>query len=88
MTKKDSYFQIRVKPDVKYEFEKICNNMGISPSTAVSIFINATINKRGIPFPVTAKTDNEIEFVSEERALELGKEIMTKYHNAFERLAE
>ncbi|MDR0992596.1 MAG: type II toxin-antitoxin system RelB/DinJ family antitoxin [Ruminococcus sp.] len=88
MTKKDNYIQIRVQPEIKSEFEKICSRMGISPSTAMSIFINATINTKGIPFPVTAKSHNDIEFVSENRADELSKEIMTKYHTAFERLAE
>ncbi|MDR0974828.1 MAG: type II toxin-antitoxin system RelB/DinJ family antitoxin [Ruminococcus sp.] len=87
MTKKESYIQIRVQPEVKTEFEKICSIIGISPSTAVSIFINATINTKGIPFPVTAK-HNEIEYVSEERAEKLGRDIMSKYHSAFERLAE
>jgi addiction module RelB/DinJ family antitoxin len=87
MTKKDNYIQIRVQPDIKTEFERICSIMGMSPSTAMSIFINATINTKGIPFPVTAKS-NSIEFVSENRANELSKEIMSKYHSAFERLAE
>jgi addiction module RelB/DinJ family antitoxin len=87
MTKKDNYIQIRVQPNVKIEFERICSIMGMSPSTAMSIFINATINTKGIPFPVTAKSNN-IEFVSENRADELSKEIMSKYHSAFERLAE
>jgi addiction module RelB/DinJ family antitoxin len=88
MTKKDTFFQIRVQPEVKTEFEKICSSIGISPSTAMTIFINATINTKGIPFPVTAKPDNDTTFVSKERAEKVGKEIMTKYHSAFERLAE
>jgi hypothetical protein len=31
---------------------------------------------------------NNIEFISENRAAEVSKEIMSKYHSAFERLAE
>jgi DNA-damage-inducible protein J len=88
MTKKDTFLQIRVQPEKKNEFEKICNSMGITTSAALSIFINATINKNGIPFPVTAKPDDDIEFVSAESAEKLSKDIMTKYHNAFERLAQ
>jgi DNA-damage-inducible protein J len=88
VTKKDTFFQIRVQPEVKNEFEKICSSIGISPSTAMTIFINATINQNGIPFPVKAKSDNDIEFVSEARATELSKEIMSTYRDAFERLAQ
>ena len=41
----------------KQQFDRICDTIGISPSTAISIFIKGVINNNGIPFPVTAPPD-------------------------------
>ncbi|MCL2081604.1 MAG: type II toxin-antitoxin system RelB/DinJ family antitoxin [Oscillospiraceae bacterium] len=44
----------------KKRFDKICSDIGISPSGALSVFIKGVINHNGIPFTVAApqkKTD-------------------------------
>ncbi len=47
---------IRIDEDVKNEFEKLCDEFGMSMSTAVNVFIKATIREQQIPFKV-AKLD-------------------------------
>ena len=43
----------RIDKATKQQFDEICNNIGISPSSAISIFIKGVINNNGIPFSVT-----------------------------------
>ena len=43
----------RQDPEVKAGMERICKELGFSPSTAYNIFARAVIRENGIPFPVT-----------------------------------
>ena len=57
-------FQISTRIDIetKQKFDEICKSIGISPSTALSIFIKSVINNNGIPFALTAPVDdNEVK---------------------------
>ena len=40
----------RIDVSTKQRFDKICNDIGISPSGAISMFIKGVINYNGIPF--------------------------------------
>ena len=42
----------QIDMETKQQFDEICNNIGISPSGAISIFIRGVINNNGIPFSV------------------------------------
>ena len=42
----------RVDKAVKQQFDKVCDAVGISPSSAINIFIKGVINHNGIPFNV------------------------------------
>ena len=44
----------RVDAATKQKFDRICEIIGISNSSALSIFIKSVINNNGIPFAVTA----------------------------------
>ena len=48
---------IRLEPEKKEEFSKICENMGLSVSGAINIFINKVLQTRRIPFDITAYND-------------------------------
>lgn len=43
----------RVEPDVKEQAELILNNLGLSISNAVDIYLRQIIIKRGLPFDVS-----------------------------------
>lgn len=43
----------RVEPDVKEQAEMILNNLGLSISNAVDIYLRQIIMKRGLPFDVS-----------------------------------
>ena len=43
----------RIDKETKQKFDKVCENVGVSPSNALSILIKGVINHNGIPFTVT-----------------------------------
>ena len=43
----------------KIAFINICNNVGLSPSQALTLFARAVINHGGIPFELKARQPNE-----------------------------
>ena len=55
----------RIDYETKQQFDKVCNNIGISPSNALSMFIKGVINNNGIPFSVTA-SQNKMSKLSRE----------------------
>lgn len=50
---------VRIDSQQKIEFEKLCEEFGISTNTAINIFIKAVIRTKSIPF--TIKTEEETE---------------------------
>lgn len=58
-TAKTETLHIRVSPEVKEEAEILLNQMGMSTTEAVNIFLSQIIIYGGIPFSIRAKTPNE-----------------------------
>ncbi|MBQ7516646.1 MAG: type II toxin-antitoxin system RelB/DinJ family antitoxin [Schwartzia sp.] len=54
---------VRVEPEAKMQFEDFCNQIGMSMSTAINVFIKATLRAKKIPFELVAEPD---PFYSEE----------------------
>ncbi len=49
---------IRMDEDLKKDFEKLCNELGLNMTTAVNIFARTVVRQNGLPFPVTLETPN------------------------------
>ncbi|MFH0767659.1 MAG: type II toxin-antitoxin system RelB/DinJ family antitoxin [Bacillota bacterium] len=49
---KDAYINVRVDSGVKAEVETILENLGISTSTAIDMFLSQIVFKNGLPFDV------------------------------------
>lgn len=47
--------EVNVSEDEMREFEKICANSGIDVSTAINLFLEASLREKGLPFPVEPK---------------------------------
>ncbi|SDY15487.1 type II toxin-antitoxin system RelB/DinJ family antitoxin [Eubacterium barkeri] len=83
---------IRLDQEVKKNFDAICNDMGMNMSTAVNIFAKAVIQKRGIPFQVTA--GDPFYSASNMHALEMSSQqikegkIVTKTMDELEAMAD
>lgn len=50
---------IRTDKDVKNQAERIFNALGINMTTAVNMFLRATIRENGIPFSLKVDVPNE-----------------------------
>jgi len=48
---------IRLEPDKKKEFAKLCDSMGLSVSGAINIFVTKVLQCRRIPFEISADAD-------------------------------
>lgn len=51
---------IRTDKDIKEAAEQIFNELGISMTTAVNIFLRQTIRSNGIPFELKLNTPNDV----------------------------
>ena len=49
---------IRIDEDVKRKFDAICDELGMSMSTAFNIFAKAVVRSEGIPFDLTLERPN------------------------------
>lgn len=47
-----SAMTIRMDRQLKYQFEDLCNQFGMSINTAINIFVRAVIDTRSIPFAI------------------------------------
>lgn len=44
----------RLDSDDKNAFERFCQSVGMTPSTAINMFVKATLREGELPFPVRA----------------------------------
>ena len=56
----------RIDKETKERFDKICNEVGLTPSGALSVFIKGVINHNGIPFSVTVPQERMPKMSREE----------------------
>lgn len=52
---KNSAYRIKLNRDKISKFETVCKKMGISPDSAINIYINSVIKQNKIPFEVSAE---------------------------------
>ena len=43
---------VRIDSELKSQFDKLCEQFGMSANTAFSIFVNAVVRSRSIPFTI------------------------------------
>jgi len=65
---------IRMEENLKKQFDALCNELGLTMTTAINIFAKTMVRQRGIPFEVSLSIPNEetlqaIDDVDNERNL-------------------
>ena len=50
-------FTIRMDEDVKREFNALCENIGLTMTTAFCVFAKKAVSEQRIPFDLTANVD-------------------------------
>ena len=51
---------IRIDADLKAEFDKLCEEFGMSANTAFNIYVKAVVRQRRIPFTIEADPIDEV----------------------------
>ena len=87
---KTSMIHIRVQPEIKAEAEEILNNLGMTTTEAVNIYLKQIILNCGLPFKVrTPKfSDEMLEAIAEAEEIEKHPENYKSYSNLAEIMEE
>ena len=72
---------IRIEKDIKEAAEEIFNELGLSMTTAVSMFLRQTIRTNGIPFELKLNTPNAITVAAIEEGRRIAKDPNVKGYN-------
>ena len=80
---KTSSIHIRVEPQVKEEVEKILNNLGMTSTEAINIYLKQIILNSGIPFEIKMPkfSDEMLEALSEAEEIEKHPEKYPTFEN-------
>lgn len=63
-------FSIRMDEELKEEFERLCDQFGMSMSTAFNIFARKVVLEKKIPFSITSEKEPETTFQSLESKID------------------
>lgn len=66
-------FSIRMDEDLKKQFDTVCEEMGMSATTAFNIFARTVVREKRIPFEISADHQEtpDTESVSTEKLLKI-----------------
>ena len=68
----------RMDKNLKMQFEKICNDLGLSMSTAFTVFAKTMVRQQRIPFDISLEVPNEETLKSMEN-IEKGKNLSKRF---------
>ena len=50
---------VRIDSEIKSQFDKVCEQIGMSANTAFNVFVKAVVRTRSIPFEIKAPSKSE-----------------------------
>lgn len=77
---------IRIDENLKKNAETLFSDLGLNMSSAITIFLKAAVDYRGIPFEI--RKSNQAVSVDDEEILAVSKELINKNKQAYEVLAK
>lgn len=82
----DTNMTFRIDSQTKARMTEICNQLGMTPSTAFNIFANAFVRAGGMPFPVQLETP--ATEITQEQILADADDILDDYAQDYKKMAE
>ena len=82
----DTNMTFRIDSQTKARMTEICNQLGMTPSTAFNIFANAFVRANGMPFPV--RLDTPSPTMTREQMLADTDDILGDYAQDYKKMAE
>lgn len=66
---------VRLDSELKSQFDKLCEEFGMSANTAFNIFVNAVVRSRSIPFIIKGDKVSALDlFMEQRKAAEVSQE--------------
>ena len=69
---------IRIDENLKQQFDKLCEELGLSMSTALNIFVKTVVREQRIPFEISLANNSTLKSIKE---VEQGKNLSKIYTN-------
>ncbi|WP_373165371.1 type II toxin-antitoxin system RelB/DinJ family antitoxin [Agathobaculum sp. Marseille-P7918] len=82
----DTNMTFRIDSQTKARMTEICNQLGMTPSTAFNIFANAFVRANGMPFPV--RLDTPSPTMTREQMLADTDDILGDYAQDYKKMSE
>ena len=81
---------IRMDADLKRQFEAFCADMGMSMTTAFTIFAKQTLRENRIPFEITRTVPNKetLEAINEIKTIKKDPNLGKTYNNVDEMMSD
>ena len=79
---------IRTDKDIKDAAEQIFNELGISMTTAVNMFLRQAVRSNGIPFELKLNTPNEVTLAAIEEGRRIAKDSRIKGYTNMDELRD
>ena len=83
-----STISARIDSNDKEKFDIFCNNVGLSASTAINLFVKAVLRENRIPFEISQKSDSFYNEVNQAYALKSVQELRSGYGKIHELIEE
>lgn len=81
----DTVINMRVDPAVKAQAESLFNDVGLTMSAAINLFLRRSISEQGIPFPISRYSTDTIQAMND---TDKGIGISKVYHSASDMLSD
>ncbi len=69
---------IRTNHEIKSQAEAVFNELGLTMTSAINIFLRASIRERGMPFPLTLGAPNSVTKAAIEEGRRIAKDTTVK----------
>lgn len=69
---------VRMDNQQKAQFDKLCEQFGMSANTAINIFVKAVIRSKSIPFSIQAKMKKKMKWLRKQRLRSSNLELKQK----------
>lgn len=77
---------IRTDKEIKEKAEKIYSSLGLNMTTAINIFLRASIRKNGIPFDLKLNVPNDETLKAMKEARKISKDKNVQSYDSIEEL--
>lgn len=82
----DANITFRIDADVKAKMAEICNELGMTTSTAFNLFANAFVRANGMPFQVVLQ--EPAKTLTREKMLADAEALLNEFSEDYKRMAE